>query len=141
MDKVEVDASGCWIFTGSVNHAGYGLISRGEPTPHLTLRVHRVVYEHHKGPIAEGLALDHLCAVKRCCNPDHLEPVTTSENAKRQWRDGRGYPGTYNKVKTHCPQGHPYDEANTRFYRGKRHCRKCEAAAQRRRYAMRKVGA
>ncbi len=44
---------------------------------------HRVMYEHWVGPIEVGLELDHLCRTKACCNPDHLEPVTRSENLLR----------------------------------------------------------
>jgi len=45
--------------------------------------MHRWYYEQHKGPIPEGLQLDHLCGVRPCLNPDHLEPVTQTENILR----------------------------------------------------------
>jgi hypothetical protein len=47
------------------------------------LLVHRDVYEQLVGPIPEGLVLDHLCRNRSCCNPAHLEPVTTAENVRR----------------------------------------------------------
>lgn len=81
--------------------------------------VHRIAYELLVGPIPDGLQLDHLCRVRNCVNPDHLEPVTGQENMRR------GYFGT----KTHCPNGHAYDEANTYIFsntRGRhRQCRTC----------------
>ena len=44
---------------------------------------HRWSYQHHIGPVPEGLVLDHLCRVRHCVNPDHLEPVTSRENTLR----------------------------------------------------------
>jgi len=41
------------------------------------------MYEYFKGPVPDGLELDHLCRVRSCCNPDHLEPVTHKENIRR----------------------------------------------------------
>jgi transcriptional regulator with XRE-family HTH domain len=77
--KTEVDANGCWIWLGRINGFGYGEIKCGE----RRLKAHRVSYEHHVGPIPEGLDLDHLCRVRPCVNPEHLEPVTRSENVRR----------------------------------------------------------
>ena len=111
--KARIDAvSGCWVWTGGLNGKGYGLVwSAGK-----TLLVHRVAYEELVGPIPEGLTLDHLCRNRPCFNVDHLEPVTHRENVRR---------GIKGVLTTHCPQGHPYDEPNTRWSRGKRHCRAC----------------
>ncbi|WP_396092344.1 HNH endonuclease, partial [Erwinia amylovora] len=54
------------------------------------------------GPIPDGLVLDHLCRVRRCCNPDHLEPVGFVENVRRGDAGKHGF----NTGKTHCPKGH-----------------------------------
>jgi hypothetical protein len=71
-----IDADGCWLWQRGVNPvSGYGMLGRRW--------AHRVVYEREVGPIPEGKELDHLCRVKACVNPDHLEAVTKSENAKR----------------------------------------------------------
>lgn len=70
----------CWLWTGG--HSWYGAIRIGRKV----LRVHRVVYELLVGPIPAGLVLDHLCENKLCVNPDHLEPVTQSENMRRAHR-------------------------------------------------------
>src|SRR5687767_5252452 len=66
---------GCWIYTGPVSGAGYGLANR---TPEKY--AHRLSYAWLVGPIPAGYEVDHLCRVKRCVNPAHLEPVTGREN-------------------------------------------------------------
>lgn len=72
--------SGCWLWTGCDNTFGYGLIR----IPGGKLKTaHRVLYELLRGPVAKELDLDHLCRVRCCVNPDHLEPVSRSENLKR----------------------------------------------------------
>ena len=72
---------GCWLWTASLNNRGYG---RFGPTGQRKLvRAHRWAYEAVVGPIPDGLVIDHLCGVKRCVNPAHLEPVTNFENLRR----------------------------------------------------------
>jgi len=44
---------------------------------------HRAFYERYRGPIPDGLHLDHLCRNPPCVNPDHLEPVSNAENLRR----------------------------------------------------------
>src|SRR5690606_7471316 len=92
-----------------------------------TLRyVHRVTYEAFVGPIPEGLEVDHLCRNRACCNPEHLEPVTRSENRRRAWRDA---PRPPRPLAAECRKGHPFDEENTLWERrGKRRCRACHRA-------------
>lgn len=78
---VEIDANGCWIWTAARNRGGYGIIG-------IELRsalAHRVSYEAFVGEIPNGLELDHLCRVRCCVNPQHLEPVTRYENVRRGW--------------------------------------------------------
>lgn len=78
----DVDENGCWIFRGYINtRNGYGYIGR-KPA-------HRVYYEKHVGAIPAGLEIDHKCRNRACVNPDHLEPVTHSENALRSPLIGR----------------------------------------------------
>lgn len=69
----------CWLWAGQQNRNGYGRIK----VQGRWLMVHRLVYELHIGPIGEGLVLDHLCRNRLCCNPKHLEPVTSRENTLR----------------------------------------------------------
>ncbi len=68
-----------------------------------------------KGPIPEGLELDHLCRVRHCVNPDHLEAVTHRENIRR----GLGGP------RSHCINGHEFTPENTSLKRGWQACRAC----------------
>lgn len=108
--------TGCWLWTGALNADGYGWFridgsSRG---------AHRVGYELTHGELAPGVVLDHLCRVRNCVNPDHLEPVTDRINILR----GES-PQAINARKTHCPEGHAYDETNTYILRGHRYCRAC----------------
>ena len=69
------ETSGCWEWNGAIGSLGYGSYS--------TKLAHRLMYEDVRGPIPEALVLDHLCRVRHCVNPDHLEPVTLSENVRR----------------------------------------------------------
>lgn len=106
---------GCWIWTGARSTTGYG---------HTTIRgkywgAHRLSYEAHVGPIPAGLDLDHLCRVRECVRPDHLEPVTRSENVRRGLPFKKAAPRP-----THCPKGHPYSEDPS----GRLRCRTCSAA-------------
>jgi len=82
MDRVVVDDSGCWLFSGSLNNYGYGVIGAG-PRGSGNALTHRVTYEHFIGVVPDGMEIDHLCRVRHCCNPSHLEPVTRRENIMR----------------------------------------------------------
>lgn len=110
----------CWIWKGATDpETGYGRITVDRRTKYT----HRVAYELHIGPIPVGLHVDHLCRVRACCNPAHLEPVTCKVNCERGVR----------AAKTHCPAGHPYSGDNLRIHtdsRGyaRRICRTCNAA-------------
>lgn len=119
--------SDCWPWLGNrvKTHCGmeYGLFRHGS----LVTCAHRFAYRFLVGPIPEGLDLDHLCRNTLCVNPKHLEPVTKAENNYR----GNSWSGR-NTRKTHCPQGHPYDEANTYLWRGHRICRACSRERARR---------
>lgn len=75
----------CWLWTGCVQR--YGRIKL-EGTKRVAF-AHRVSYEWAKGPVPDGLELDHLCRVTACVNPDHLEAVTHSENELRKPRVSR----------------------------------------------------
>ena len=114
--KLEVNDDGCWIWTGYLDKEGYGrATSMAWETGKRHFRgVHAWVWEHINGPIPEGLEPDHLCRVKACCNPDHLEVVTHQVNAMRR-----------SALILRCPAGHLYDEANTAIWNGHRACRRC----------------
>ena len=126
--NVRIDEAGCWIWQGSLTRGGYGKYSSNQ-------MAHRVSYETFVGLIGQGLHLDHLCRVRECVNPAHLEAVTPLVNAQR--RDAElGIGG----AKTHCPQGHPYDEENTARRNGRRYCRACQRERAKRYYYRRKSG-
>lgn len=85
LSRFETDEqTGCWTWTGTrMITAGYGQIGRnGDNLP-----AHRAMWEHFKGPIPEGLVIDHLCLNRLCVNPDHLEVVTYSVNNERRFLD------------------------------------------------------
>lgn len=80
----QVTESGCWIWTLALSHNGYGLIGTGNgPKRNHLGRVHRVSYELYRGPIPEGMQLDHLCRVRCCANPWHCEIVDNNTNVMR----------------------------------------------------------
>lgn len=70
----------CWIWQYGCNAQGYGVMALSRKKQVI---VHRYYYIKEKGQVPAGLELDHLCGITSCVNPDHLEPVTRSENMKR----------------------------------------------------------
>lgn len=107
----------CWLWIASKTKDGYGRFRVGEKIKGS----HRVSYSHFVGEIPEGLQIDHLCRVRNCVNPDHLEPVTHIENQKR------GVSGIHERSKTSCPKGHPYSGVRKD---SKRICHKCKVESQ-----------
>lgn len=116
----------CWIWKGECKSDGYGIFST-HSMPRIA--VHRISFTLIRGSIPSGLTLDHLCRVRSCVNPSHLEPVTDKENVLR----GAG-PTAINYRKTSCPYGHLLDVINAR---GDRRCSTCTRLS-RRRYVERK---
>ena len=118
-DKVSPEPnSGCWLWTANCNPDGYGMF--WNPARKRMVLAHRVAFEAHKHAIPDGRVLDHLCRVRCCVNPEHLECVTQQINAQR------GNTGKHLSDRTHCPKGHPYTSENTRYSKaGTRQCREC----------------
>lgn len=118
--SVHVADDGCWLWRGTLNDKGYGkFYVDGRQRP-----AHRWSYEHFVGPIPDGLEPDHLCRVRNCVNPNHLDPVTHRENSQR---------AAYSR--TTCVRGHELPEPGPDG--GRRVCRTC-ANERNRAYKARK---
>ncbi|MCH9037475.1 MAG: HNH endonuclease [Chloroflexi bacterium] len=115
--KVRVRDDSCWEWLAHISPEGYGRFTFNRSFGYA----HRFAYETFIGHIPSGMDIDHLCQNKWCVNPNHLEPVSRQTNAQR------GNTGIHQRMKTHCPKGHPYDEQNTYRPPGKqqRQCRAC----------------
>lgn len=125
------DENGCWRSAYALNGKGYVKVGWSRNGKKRTSVGHLVAYEATYGRVPAGFELDHLCRHPWCVNPDHLEPVPPRINQHR----GNTI-AARNIAKTHCPQGHPYDEANTYVYRStERQCRTCMAERVRHRRA------
>lgn len=121
--EINPEMGSCWAYVDS--KSDYPGFHNGEKG----IRAHRFSYEYYVGPIPEGFEIDHLCKVTRCVRPSHLEAVTPRVNTLRS-----SGPSALHAVKTHCPQGHPYDEVNTYCTpTGSRQCRECRRAHDRKR--------
>ncbi len=118
----------CWLWTGETAGNGYGRVKIGGQN----LAAHRLAYEWLVGPIPDGLEIDHLCSVRNCVNPTHLEAVTHKENTMR----GNTITAAA-AAKTHCLRGHELAGSNlvpSALRRGRRDCLICSrnrAAARR----------
>lgn len=135
--RIARDPSGCWLWTGRIDIGGYGLAWVNDGSRRgVNRKAHRVVWELHRGPIPPGLTLDHLCRVRRCCNPDHLEVTTQQVNILR----GEGV-AAMNAAKGMCPNGHPYSGANLAVWGDRRYCRTCQRAKVKRLRAKRGANA
>jgi len=122
----KVDIGGwqdCWPWTAGKDRNGYGQFF---PERKTCVKAHRFAYELSVGPVPADLTIDHVkawgCTMRSCCNPLHLEVVTRGDNTRRGG----------NSLKTHCPQGHPYDYEWTHPESGKRlrSCTQCRNDAQ-----------
>lgn len=109
---------GCWLWTGATTPEGYGQLGIGGKAVYA----HRIAWEKRHGLVPGGLQIDHLCRVRNCVNPEHMEPVTRRENILRG-----NSPHAINARKTECKSGHPFNEQNTYHDRryNRRRCRAC----------------
>lgn len=123
--KIQKTAT-CWLWTSIICHKGYGRFwLKGK-----TITAHRYAFERWVGPIPDGFTIDHLCRVRNCVNPAHLEAVPHRENLMR----GNTVVAAC-AAKTHCSAGHPLSGSNLRassLREGKRICRICRNERHRR---------
>lgn len=116
-------SDGCWEWQGRRHGRGYGVTGHG-------IFTHRLSWEVHNGPIPDGLYVLHRCDNRICVRPDHLFLGTALDNARDAMAKDRHCSGVRhaNGRKTHCKNGHAFDESNTRPRRnGHRDCRACSA--------------
>lgn len=115
----------CWDWSGYINSVtGYGQVSWQDGPRVGQSGTHRAAWVlANRRPIPDGMSIHHTCYNRKCFNPAHLRLRTPVENSRdNSWRR-----------KTHCAQGHAYDEVNTRFTKeGYRVCRACAHPAGRR---------
>jgi hypothetical protein len=85
VDYVEEDRgydTPCWIWQRvTLKRSGYGLM--WDTQEQRTRTAHVLYFERSRGAVPPGLVLDHLCRVRNCVRPDHLEPVTPATNTRR----------------------------------------------------------
>jgi len=116
-----VNAKGCWIWNNKPDSQGYGR--------HSGKYAHRVMWEAFNSPIPKHLQIDHICNVRNCVNPSHLQLLTSQGNILRS----NTAPAAINARKTHCPKGHSYADAYVDYRGPNRHphrqCRHCRSAA------------
>ena len=123
-EKVQKTLDGCWNWCGAKSTAGYGYLRIEK---HGVL-AHRIAWELTHRDIPEGMCVLHHCDNPACVNPDHLFLGNQQDNTQDMIAKGRErWAWTdLNKVKTHCPYGHPYSGENLYIApNGGRQCRTC----------------
>ncbi len=119
---VFIDPSGCHIWTGAVSDTGYGSFGRDG----TTYQAHRLVFDE----IPDGMHVHHTCGVRTCVNAVHLVLLTQ-----------RDHNALHTAERTHCGNGHEWNEKNT-YMRpdrgGVRQCRGCQREADQRRTPRRR---
>lgn len=131
-EKYTVDPeTGCWLWKACIAPNGYGLFHDGK-----LMGAHRFSYMFHIGNIPTDFDLDHLCRVRRCVNPNHLEAVPHSENVRRGLSPSIIVRANAErqKARTHCPKGHEYTAENIYVQISKRDgnyrvCKTCRKAS------------
>lgn len=155
--RIKIDPNGCWRWTSSKAGAGYSKFVVGHRAS--MGYGHRYSYKIHKGPIPEKMTIDHLCRVRDCVNPEHLECVTQRENVYRgtgiaaitkfmrelppEERRARALKASMRAKElaikyTHCKNGHEYTEKDF-CKNGWRKCSVCHREYARKTYRKNKI--
>lgn len=124
--------TGCWLWLHRLDYKGHG---RFKIAP-IGFQAHRIAWTIYRGPIPDGMVIDHVCRVRCCVNPDHLRVVTPRQNSL----ENNIGPSAINARKTRCKYGHPFDAANTQIIGGRKRldgtkapvriCRTCNRTRQ-----------
>lgn len=118
----KVEGDGCWFWMGALDSNGYGIFNVPRDDGKVCEKAHRYSYLLTTGEVAGDLHLDHLCRMRPCVRPDHLELVTAAENNRRK--------PTFRAV---CPNGHEMTGGNVReLANGRRRCNSCADARRER---------
>lgn len=120
------DLGPCWVWRRKLTPKGYARFTIGR----RGIFAHVFAYTTLVGSIPDGLVIDHLCRVRHCSNPAHLEPVPALENVLR---------GAGGRLRTKCAQGHPFVAGSHRMEGGRRRCLRCEAIRSERRVVQRQA--
>lgn len=157
--QVEQGPAGCWLWTGRARENGYGTVSMAMADGRRASTAHRWAYADQVGPIPADFEVDHLCRVRACVRPDHLEPVALRENRRRRdiqyspsidtavrpipiyerpavssntvarRRREAGLPPLGRPQPTHCKNGHEYAEVGWMINGKNKTCAACRAAS------------
>jgi hypothetical protein len=115
--------TGCWLWQRQILPLGYGVFCMGKEygEAHKNTGAHRAAWRLFRGAIPAGFEVDHLCRVRACVNPDHLQLLTKSENMQQS-----NSASAQNRRKTHCLRGHLLTSENVHVAAdGGRRCRQC----------------
>ena len=129
----KINPGSCWEWLGAKGSCGYGqfVLDARRGRQRVRIAPYRFIWEYFNGPMSEGLEPDHICNNRGCVNPEHIEPVTHSENQRRSYQRGRKRSGVHYRTvpKTHCINGHEYTAENSRITSQRtRICRICDRA-------------
>ena len=107
--------TGCWLWIGGLKPDGYARFNTRKTG-------HQMSFEHWIGKVPEGKEIDHICNMRCCVNPKHLQAITHKENIAKSgaWE--------FNRKKTNCPKGHPYSGDNLYVLGTNRQCKICRRA-------------
>lgn len=115
----KVEVADCWYWLGTIQPNGYGKININGQNK----LAHRFMWTYLVGPIPKDYQIDHLCKVKSCVNPDHLQPVTSQENIRRS---SVAVAARNNfRLQAVCKNGHIRSSTNTKITNGYKRCLDC----------------
>ena len=128
--RKDANESGCWLWTRARKN-GYGTTGFTIEGKFRSERAHRVAYALTYGPIPEGWEVDHVCKVRDCVRPDHLEALPRNAH-QRRWEK---------EPQATCRKGHPRTQENAYWYKGYPTCRICQNSRRKARVRARVLAA